>query len=84
MTHVLLTDMGEELEKKCKKCFSDFIVRRIKKAMDEKNMSAEDLAVKARINKVTLSRYLSGNGMPTVYNMYKIAIVLDKTIDYFF
>lgn len=84
MIPVLLTDMGEDLEERCKEEFQKFLGKRIKRAMAEKEMDVKELSVKSRINKYTLYRYISGNGMPSMYNIYKIAIVLDKKIDYFF
>lgn len=84
MIPVLLTDEGEDLEEKCKEEFQKFLGERIRRAMAEKGMDAKELSVKSRINKYTLYRYISGNGMPSVYNMYKISIVLDKPIEYFF
>ena len=51
--------------------------KRLRKALDDKNMKAIELAEKSGINRGTISQYLSGRYTPANNNAKKMAAVLD-------
>lgn len=56
---------------------------RLKEAMAERNMKANELAIKIGKNKSSVSQYLSGKNIPKDETKIKIAEVLDFPIEYF-
>ena len=55
----------------------DEIRKRIKTALDERNMTASDLARKSGVNKGAISRYLSGEVIPKQSKIDLMARALD-------
>jgi len=56
---------------------------KLKEAMAERNMKANELAIKIGKNKSSVSQYLSGKNIPKDEVKIKIAEVLDFPIEYF-
>ena len=56
----------------------------LKKLLQEKNMKQNELARLTKINKSSISEYLSGNYQPKYKNILKIAEVLNVSPNIFF
>lgn len=56
--------------------YIDELARRIRKKLRLRGMSQEDLAAEANISRVSLSRYMNGRAMPSVYIVAKLARAL--------
>lgn len=56
---------------------------KLKKAMDERDMSQSQLSALSGIGKSSISQYLSGKNVPTDKAKKKLADALDVSVDYF-
>lgn len=81
-----LDDMsdGKKLEEFVRKEFCRDFSEKLIAAMNEKGLNGTQLATKTRISTRTISAYCHGHSSPSTYNLYKLAIVLEKPILYFF
>lgn len=52
----------------------------LKKIIKKKNMSQSELAEKAGLTEVTVSRYFKGTRIPKITTVYKIAEALEVTV----
>lgn len=77
-------DGGNDKDRFARKEFNKTVLQNLNDAVAEKGISQSDLAYASRISKQTVSRYCNGSSCPTTYNLYKISVVLDKEIAYFF
>lgn len=57
-------------------------IRRLTQLMEEKDLTQIELADKAGVTNVTISRYLSGERKPRIEIVTKLAEVLNTTVDY--
>ena len=48
----------------------------------ERNMRQQDLALRLHVDRKTVSSYESGNSIPTIKNILKIAEIFDVSVDY--
>ena len=58
------------------------IGKRIKKAMESKNMKQYELAEKTYITQTTISRYITGERTPDAINLKAICEALDVSADW--
>ena len=81
-----LDDMsdGKKLEEFVRKEFCRDFSEKLIAAMNEKGLNGVQLATKTRISTQSISAYCHGRRTPSTYNLYKLAIVLEKPILYFF
>lgn len=57
-------------------------MRNLKKARESKNLSQEELAFLIGRTKPTISRYETGKRDPSIEDLKKLCIALDKSSDY--
>lgn len=57
-------------------------IRRLTQLMEDKDLTQIELADKAGVTNVTISRYLSGERKPRIEIVTKLAEVLNTTVDY--
>lgn len=60
----------------------DVFAKRLQQLLEEKEMTQRELAARAQVTDVTISRYLSGERKPRIEIINKIAEVLNVTTDY--
>ena len=53
----------------------------IKRILAKKHMAQKDLARKAHVNETSLSRWMSGQHLPTIDNLYSVAAALGTSMD---
>ena len=81
-----LDDMsdGKKLEEFARKEFCRDFSEKLNAAMSERGLNGKQLATKTRISAGSISAYCHGRRTPSTYNLYKLAIALEKPILYFF
>lgn len=57
------------------------IVESIKKKMEEKNVNQKKLASLSGLTEATISRYLTNNRTPNLYNLSKICFALETNLN---
>lgn len=77
-------DFGREMEKWARDQFRKTFGRRLQDALYMRRMTQTDLAKKTRIPLQSINHYVLGNAMPSAYAVYKMAIVLEKPVGYFY
>ena len=53
----------------------------IKRILAKKQITQKDLARKAQVNETSLSRWMSGQHLPTIDNLYSVASALGASMD---
>ena len=86
-TDYLLGKSNNKKEKENNHSFFDDMLRytfitRIKEAMNDNNLSLEELAIKTTINTENCQAYLNGKQEPSLENLINLAHELDVSIDY--
>lgn len=61
-----------------------YILAKLNQAMYERGYTQADLSYASGLSKATISRYCSGEIIPSTYNLYILSDVLNKPISFFF